>query len=382
MSRKSISLLLISFYFFLISLTAYAADSVTATYTPLAPIQNNGTTIGASNTDIGTYFSQMYQLGVGIATALAVLMVIWGGVEYVTTDAIGGKEEGKERIQNAILGLLLALGSYLILKTINPALLNTNTLNNIQKANTVAEGATPTSSGINSLANSWSNWTSADQQNFNSAYQKAADSGLDPMNMSTQDMQNAGLTSDQISAIQKAQLDQSAQNVYNNTVGAFSGSTNSLGGSISSLSLAGTTFPASSGITNDQALQMIQQSGILDGPIPSDAAKYFPGGVPTAQGYVNLLASIANSESGFNPNDNINHSQGTDVGNTYSEGLFSLTPTDSAVKALGFNSDAALANPVNNTQAAINILKNQIQTTGTVAGTASNHYWGPLYNGK
>ncbi|MEI6850263.1 MAG: hypothetical protein WCK29_04460, partial [archaeon] len=127
MSRKSISLLLISFYFFLISLTAYAADSVTATYTPLAPIQNNGTTIGASNTDIGTYFSQMYQLGVGIATALAVLMVIWGGVEYVTTDAIGGKEEGKERIQNAILGLLLALGSYLILKTINPALLNTNT---------------------------------------------------------------------------------------------------------------------------------------------------------------------------------------------------------------------------------------------------------------
>ncbi|HEY4512699.1 MAG TPA: hypothetical protein VJH63_03535, partial [Candidatus Paceibacterota bacterium] len=31
---------------------------------------------------------------------------------------------GKERIQSAILGLLLALGSYIILKTINPDLLN------------------------------------------------------------------------------------------------------------------------------------------------------------------------------------------------------------------------------------------------------------------
>ena len=42
----------------------------------------------------------------------------------MTSEVISGKEAGKETITHAILGLLLALGAFLILNTINPKLLS------------------------------------------------------------------------------------------------------------------------------------------------------------------------------------------------------------------------------------------------------------------
>jgi len=49
-------------------------------------------------------------------------MIVLGGFEYVTSTIPGVKTEGMKRIQNALWGLLLILGSYLILSTINPRL--------------------------------------------------------------------------------------------------------------------------------------------------------------------------------------------------------------------------------------------------------------------
>ena len=62
----------------------------------------------------------------GMWGVLAMIMIMAGGLEYMTTELISNKEQAKERIANAIFGLLLALGAYTILYTINPELLNTN----------------------------------------------------------------------------------------------------------------------------------------------------------------------------------------------------------------------------------------------------------------
>lgn len=106
---------------------AYAVDN--SGYFPLAPLP--GTTKGdcsADNkdnkcvTDLNTYIPGIFNLAIGIAGVLAVLMIVIGGVEYMTTDAITGKSEGKERINNAFWGLLLVLVSYILLRTINPEL--------------------------------------------------------------------------------------------------------------------------------------------------------------------------------------------------------------------------------------------------------------------
>jgi hypothetical protein len=51
-------------------------------------------------------------------------MIVIGGVQYLSTDAISGKNEGRKKIENALGGLLLAILAWLILNTINPELLN------------------------------------------------------------------------------------------------------------------------------------------------------------------------------------------------------------------------------------------------------------------
>jgi membrane-bound lytic murein transglycosylase B len=53
-------------------------------------------------------------------------MIVMGGIEYMTTELISSKEAGKERIRNAIFGLLLALGAWTILNTINPNILKSD----------------------------------------------------------------------------------------------------------------------------------------------------------------------------------------------------------------------------------------------------------------
>ena len=94
-------------------------------YQPLTPILGiQGGTVDTNGAGLSDYLGNLYKMGVAAAAGLAVIMVIWGGVEYITAVAGEGKSGGKERITSAILGLLLALGSYIILNTINPDLLS------------------------------------------------------------------------------------------------------------------------------------------------------------------------------------------------------------------------------------------------------------------
>lgn len=104
------------------------------TYTPLAPlplfgIDENGKAI-PFETDptknpcaFGQYMNILIKLVIGFAAVLAVIMIIAGGLEYMTSELISSKESGKNRITNALLGLVIALGSWALLNTLNPELL-------------------------------------------------------------------------------------------------------------------------------------------------------------------------------------------------------------------------------------------------------------------
>src|SRR3989344_4837402 len=91
-------------------------------YTLLAPIDDY---VG-EKTQANSYLASIFRLAIAVAGGLAVIMIIWGGIQYMSTDAIGGKSEAKDTIQNAIWGLLLALGAYIILNTINTKLTDFN----------------------------------------------------------------------------------------------------------------------------------------------------------------------------------------------------------------------------------------------------------------
>ncbi len=75
-----------------------------------------------SGQPISKLLNQLFYIGLVFAVMLALIMIIRGGVEYMTIDAITSKERGKQRIKAALGGLLLAFSAILILNTISPGL--------------------------------------------------------------------------------------------------------------------------------------------------------------------------------------------------------------------------------------------------------------------
>ncbi len=71
---------------------------------------------------IGDYLNILFMLAIGICGVLAVIMIVIGGIQYMGDESVFGKTEAKGRITSAILGLLIALGAFALLNTIDPAL--------------------------------------------------------------------------------------------------------------------------------------------------------------------------------------------------------------------------------------------------------------------
>lgn len=102
----------------------FVVAPIVSAYEVLQPLPN---LTGKETSSVGGYLSNIYLIGIGLAGVLAVLMIVIGGIQYVASGiSPSAKEDAKGKITSAILGLLLALLSYIILNTINPDLLNFN----------------------------------------------------------------------------------------------------------------------------------------------------------------------------------------------------------------------------------------------------------------
>ncbi len=74
--------------------------------------------------DFTGYASGMVTFLIYVTAVLAVIIITWGGIRYITSGGSqSGVEAGKEKIRAALLGLAIALGAWLLLSTINPDLL-------------------------------------------------------------------------------------------------------------------------------------------------------------------------------------------------------------------------------------------------------------------
>lgn len=78
---------------------------------------------------IGEYLGAVYKYAVVAATVLSIVMIIIAGLQWTLS---GGNAESvgkaQKRIQNSVIGLILAVGSYMILFTINPDLVTFKSL--------------------------------------------------------------------------------------------------------------------------------------------------------------------------------------------------------------------------------------------------------------
>ena len=126
MKKNKRFILVLTLCFFLLSLTSVSivfAQGLTETQSNLT----QGTNIDSSAQELPTYIVNIYRVGVGIVAILAVVVIMWGGLLWIMAGGNTGQiDNAKQWISGAVLGLFIALTSYVILNTINPQLTNLN----------------------------------------------------------------------------------------------------------------------------------------------------------------------------------------------------------------------------------------------------------------
>ncbi|PIT92720.1 MAG: hypothetical protein COU08_00970 [Candidatus Harrisonbacteria bacterium CG10_big_fil_rev_8_21_14_0_10_42_17] len=105
------------FIFFLFPLTAFAVPVVV----PLGTAR--------SYTALGPYVIDLYKFSIGAGAILAMTMIVVGAVQYIISAGNpGSQSDARDRITSAIYGLALLLGAFVILFTINPAIVGLGAL--------------------------------------------------------------------------------------------------------------------------------------------------------------------------------------------------------------------------------------------------------------
>ena len=84
-------------------------------YTPITPGYQS---FFGGDTSFEGMIQRIFILSIFFIVILSVIMIIWGGVEYMGSESVFAKGAGKERIFAALSGLLIALVSILLISTL------------------------------------------------------------------------------------------------------------------------------------------------------------------------------------------------------------------------------------------------------------------------
>ncbi len=115
-------LILIVFFFGSIALATSQPPREPYTYHLMVPLPTAAGT-ATSTTGIVDYIRILYFFGIGISAVIAMGAIIIAGFQWVTAGgSFAQVKSAKDRMSNALLGLVILLASFLILNTINPAL--------------------------------------------------------------------------------------------------------------------------------------------------------------------------------------------------------------------------------------------------------------------
>src|SRR3989344_153534 len=116
----------------LLAIGVIAPDIVLAQCTdgfcPLADVKGTKLATLYSDTggDLSIFIGRLFGFALSIGAILAILRIAWGGYLYMTTDLWSTKERAREVLRETVLGLLLLLAVWVILRQINPAILDLN----------------------------------------------------------------------------------------------------------------------------------------------------------------------------------------------------------------------------------------------------------------
>jgi len=92
---------------------------------PLAPLPTN---FGGGTDTLPGYINTIFMTMIAVGAVLAVIRIIMGGFQYMTSEAVTQTKDSRAIITSAVGGLVLLLASWLILTVINPNLVQLDAL--------------------------------------------------------------------------------------------------------------------------------------------------------------------------------------------------------------------------------------------------------------
>lgn len=94
-------------------------------FVPLAEIPGLTKGVVADSAGLASFFNNLYKYLIGLAAVLAIIQITWAGIEMaINSGNVSKQSESKERITQAIFGLILVLSPVLVFSIINPNILN------------------------------------------------------------------------------------------------------------------------------------------------------------------------------------------------------------------------------------------------------------------
>jgi len=120
---------LVSALFFLLFSPSLAASSQPLKIYLQIPIPGLGQELVITGDTLGQYIAALYKFFVGALGIISVVVMMIGGFLWLVSGGSGERlSAAKNTILNAIIGLILAITSYLLLYTLNPSLVNFGSL--------------------------------------------------------------------------------------------------------------------------------------------------------------------------------------------------------------------------------------------------------------
>ncbi|MFA6407934.1 MAG: hypothetical protein WCW36_00435 [Candidatus Paceibacterota bacterium] len=110
----------------LVTLLGFAPHVFAEGFVALAPIPGLTQGATADTAGLASFFNNLYKYLIGLAATLAVIQIIWAGIDMAVfhKDAVSEITNDKGKIYNAIFGLILVLSPALVFSIINPSILN------------------------------------------------------------------------------------------------------------------------------------------------------------------------------------------------------------------------------------------------------------------
>src|SRR6266481_8825422 len=131
---------------------AFASDQ----FIPLTSLPGLSS-VSASSLSLPAFINNLYRLSIGAAAFFAVIQIAWAGFIFLSSaDSISKNTKAKQKITNAVIGLVLVLSPYVVFSVINPKILDIS----LNFSGLQTKNGTTSSNGAASTATSPPNTTS------------------------------------------------------------------------------------------------------------------------------------------------------------------------------------------------------------------------------